>query len=200
MASEISIANAALRKIGNKQKIGSFDEGTAPANFMADRYAELRDDLLRVHPWNFATKRASLAQLAAVPAIEFDHTYQLPSDWLRTIEVFDNDAGTGTVAYREENGTILCSAEAVWLRYIYQATDPNKMTADFRDLLAIKLAIEAAVDIAGSATLSDRMEKRYEEKLIEARSTDAISDRPGRLPRGSWATSRYRDGRRERSW
>lgn len=190
--SEVDIANSCFRKVGAKVKIGSFDEGTPAANFADDRYAELRDTLLRGHNWNFAVKRAKLAQLTTDPAFEFEHAYALPDDWMRTIKAFDNDAGVGSMEYREEDGKILASREEVWLLYVYEVTDPNKMTPDFREALAYAMAVEAAIDIVGSRSLSETMERRAEAALLKAKSTDGMADGPKRLPRGSWVTDRFR--------
>jgi hypothetical protein len=190
--SEVDISNSCFRKIGVRQKIGSFDEGTPAANFAADRYEELRDELLRAHSWNFAMKRAALAQVATDPVFEYDRAYQLPSDWLRTVRVFDNDAGAGYIDYREEDGKILASREALWLLYVYEVTGPNAMTPDFREALAYKMAIEAAVDLVGSRNLSETMEVRFEKSFVKAMGTDAQSDGPRRLPRGTWVTRRFR--------
>ena len=193
MASEVGIANSCFRKIGSKNKIGTFDEGTAAANFASDRYAELRDELLRSHPWNVATKRAKLAKLSTGPTVPADWNYfQLPSDHLRTVQIFDNDAGVGSVQYYEEDGKISAGREELWTTYIFQLTDPNQMTPDFREALAYKMAVEAAIDLVASRALSERMEDRFDKALLKATSTDAQSDGPRQLPRGSWVTERFR--------
>ena len=191
--SEVAIANSCFRKVGVKQKIGSFDEGTAAANFASDRYFELRDDLLRIHPWNFAMKRAKLAKLSTGPTTPADWNYfQLPSDWLRTSEIHDNDAGIGTLEYYEEEGKISAGREELWIKYIFGVEDPNTMSPDFRESLALAMAVEAAIDLVGSRTLSEMMEGRFHNKLMQAKSVDSMSDGPRALPRGSWVTNRFR--------
>ena len=62
----------------------------------------MRDDLLRSHTWNFATKRAKLAPSATPPASGFDNQFRVPSDFLRIVDVSDNDAHTGNVYYKLE--------------------------------------------------------------------------------------------------
>jgi len=192
--SEVATANSCFRKIGVKQTIGSFDEGTAAANFASARYYELRDDLLRAHPWNFASKRAKLAKLSTGPTTPADWNYfQLPADWLRTLAIHDNDAGIGTgMEFYEEDGKISAGREEAWIRYIYGVEDPNAMTPDFRESLAYSMAIEAAIDLVGSRTLSTMMEERFITKLRQAKSTDSMSDGPRMLPRGSWVSQRFR--------
>src|SRR5687768_15522866 len=101
MPSDTDVVNVAMRLIG-QSPIVSLSDGTANANTADDLYEAVRDDLLRSHPWNFATKRVQLARSATTPGFEFDYAYVLPADWLRTISVHDNDAGHGTILYRTE--------------------------------------------------------------------------------------------------
>jgi hypothetical protein len=197
MPGETDLINVALRKIG-AAAIVSLSDGSIPANVAGDIYEEIRDDLLASHPWNFATKRVSLNQSATEPVFEFDHAYALPSDWLRTISVHDNDAGHSTILYRMEqvNGqkSIVTSSDEVWLRYVSRVTDPNLMTPDFRMALAASLARDLSIPLASSNTLHEQMDAMARRAIAKARSTDALGGFPELRPRGSWASSR--SGRR----
>ena len=189
MADEVGISNSALSKIG-AARITALTEGTKNANFCAEQLPKLRDQLLRRHVWNFAKSRARLAQVSSAPAFGFDHAYQLPADWLRTVLVDDSDDGRGGIRYAVEGRTLLADADQVYLVYVRQVTDPNAMTADFREVLAFLLAKEAAVPIAQSNTLKQDMKDELQRALRAARSTDAIEDFPAEMPEGSWAASR----------
>jgi hypothetical protein len=187
------VVNVALQLVGGSP-ITSLGDGTPNANVADDIYTEIRDDLLRSHPWNFATKRVKLAQSATTPAFEFDFAYPLPSDWLRTISVHSNDAGHGTILFRMEiigtQRAIVASSDEVYLRYIYQVTDPNQMSADFRRALELSLARDLAVKVASSNSLQAALAQQAERKLASARSSDAMGGFPELRPRGSWATRR----------
>lgn len=193
MPSETDVVNKALRLIG-QSPITSLDDGSDVANVVDDIYTEVRDDLLRSHPWNFATKRVQLARSATDPAFEFDHAYVLPADWIRTISVHDNDAGHGTVLFRMEqvNGqrVFVSSSDAIYLRYVARVTDPNLMSADFRRALAVSLARDLAVPIASSNTLQQTYEASALRSMARARSADGMGSFPELRPRGSWASSR----------
>lgn len=193
MLSDTGVVNVALRMIGARPIIDLAD-GTDPANVANDIYTEVRDDLLRSHPWNFATKRVQLAQSATEPTFEFDHAYVLPSDWLRTISVHDNDAGHGTVLYRHEivNGqqVLVTSSDAVYLRYVHQVTDPNLMAADFRRVLELSMARDMAIPLASSNSMQQQFSSEASRALARARSSDAMGGFPELRPRGSWASSR----------
>lgn len=193
MPAETDVINAALRKIGGTD-ITSLTDGTKNANIAADLYEETRDGLLRSHPWNFATRRASLAQISTTPAFEFDFAHAVPADWLRTVSVHDNDAGLGSLYSRMENmsGTraILSNSDTVYMRYVAQVTDTNAMTADFRAVLETMLAREFALPVASSNTMHGVMDDQLRPLLAKAQTSDAQGSSPERRPRGSWANSR----------
>lgn len=193
MVAETDLVNAALRLVGGNS-ITSLSDGSNGANVASDIYEELRDDLLRSHPWNFATKRVKLAQSSVTPVSEFDYAYPVPSDWLRTVSVHDNDANTGTVYHKielHENAiSVMCSSNEVWLRYVARVVDPNVMASDFRRTLVLSLARDMAIPIASSNSLYTNLANRAERKLAQARSTDGMGGFPERRPRGSWVESR----------
>ncbi len=192
MPSKVDIANVALRFVG-ATRITSFGEGTASANVVNDIYDETRLQLL-TYPWNFATSRVELARSATAPAFEFNYAYTLPSDWLHTVSLHDNDNGVGTIHHRGEqvNGqhVILADQENVWIRYIKNEVDANLMTPTFRRALALALARDISVALTNSNTLTSELAKKAKEALGAARSNDAMNSSPERRPRGSWANSR----------
>ena len=193
MASDTDSANVALRLIG-QTPITSITDGSDTANVVDDIFTELLDDLLRSHPWNFATKRVQLARLSVDPAFEFDYAYAHPSDWLRTISVHDNDAGHGSVLYRTEQvdgqNAIVSSSDAIYLRYVYRVTDQSLMSADFRRAFQLALARDLAIPLASSNSMQEAYSREAARALARARSTDALGGFPERRPRGSWASSR----------
>ena len=193
MPGETDLVNVALVRIG-ATVITSLTDGSTSANAANNIYEHIRDDLLSSHPWNFATKRVKLARLSTDPVFEFDFAYALPSDWLRTISVHNNDAGHGTVLYRMEmtdnQKAVVASSDNIWLRYVSRVTDPNFMTADFRNALAMVLSRDLSIPLVSSNTMYEQMSKMTDRAIARARSTDALGSFPELRPRGSWAASR----------
>jgi len=193
MPSKVDIANGTLRLIG-ASSITSFTDGTKNANVINDMYDDRLEELLRIHDWNFATKRVKLAQDATAPAFGWDHAYSTPSDWLRTVSLHDNSAGLGTIVWSEEQNdsgnAILTDADDVYMAYIAKVTDPNLLPADFRLAFQYSLAAALAIPIASSNALEDTMERRALRQLMKAKSSDAIGSTPVSRPRGTWADSR----------
>lgn len=198
MASVTGIANVALRAVG-ATTITSLNQGTPTANFMNDIYADMRDEVLESHHWNFAVKSEQLAQTTTTPEVEFDYQYALPDDFLRAVSVHDSNEGTGIARFKMRDGFIESTASQLWLVFVSRVTDANKMPALFRNALSMRLAVEAATGIAESNVMAERMQKNYEKALRRARSSDAMQDLPDRMPVGTWLTSRT--GRlMERRW
>ncbi|KKL62020.1 hypothetical protein LCGC14_2189410 [marine sediment metagenome] len=193
MVSTIDVVNVALRRIGSS-RIVALTEDSASATVANDLFDEVLDDLLRQHAWNFATKRAKLAQLVSEPTFEFDHAYTMPPNWIRTVSVHPNSAGAGTMFYREEQlddkRVILTSADEVFLRYVSRVTDPNLWPPDFRNAISMTLARDFAIPLGNSNTMHINFDKLSRSAIARARSSDAMGSSPERLPRGSWVNRR----------
>lgn len=197
MATETEIVNAALRKTGGK-RILDIGENVASAGIASDVLAQERDDLLRLHNWNFAINRKKLSRLSEAPVFGFEYAFSMPADCMRIVSVHNNDAGTGAVEYKAESmaqgsgyiAAILCDSDELWLRYVRKVTDPNLMTPTFRQVLILRLAKIFATASANSNSLFQLIDQEMKDALRQARSIDGIEDFPEPLPEGSWAQSR----------
>ncbi len=191
--SDTDLANRALRLL-KAGRITSRTDESNNANAVNDVFDGELESLLRGHKWNFAKKFVTLARLSTAPAFRFDFAYALPSDWIRTISVSDNDAGTGVVNFEEaeiENvGALFCSIEQVFFSYVYRVTDPNRMPPDAQTAFVYALAVAMPGISNIGAAAWEALEKRAVHRLIRAKSADALGQPPGKRPAGSWATSR----------
>ncbi len=86
MATEVSICSNALRRLGD-DPITSLTDDTERARLCNSFYPDARDAVLRLHTWNFAATRASLAKLATAPAYGYANQFSLPSDCLRVLSM-----------------------------------------------------------------------------------------------------------------
>ena len=78
MTTDVDIVNAALIRLGERT-IASLADAVKPAQLANAIFAELRDALLREHPWNFAVRRTQLSIPAArAPAGRYTGAYVLP--------------------------------------------------------------------------------------------------------------------------
>lgn len=203
MATETEIVNAALRKGGGAKRILALTDSVGSAGIAADVLATERDDLLRSGVWNFAITRIKLGRLSTLPAFGWSYAFTLPSDCERVVSVFDNADGTGVVPYKIESllqadgsyiNVVVSDATDIYLKYCRQITDPNLMTASFRQALILRMAKIFAISIAKSNPLLQALDAEYKDVYREARSIDGMEDWPDALPEGSWASSRRRTG------
>lgn len=198
MPSIIQIVNLALADVGSKQ-IGSLTEDSAAAataNLVQDEALEY---VLEAHDWDFATKRKKLAALSSAPTFGYDHQYQLESDFIRLIGAWDNDDEEGTLDFRIVNGpsggkAIETDADDCYVKYVAKVTDPNVMTPSFRKAWRFQMATLFAIKVHQSGELHDRMEKKYEKALRDARGIDGIQAPMDQIPDGTWITDREQGG------
>jgi hypothetical protein len=141
--SETSIANAALRIIGER-KISSLGDQTKAARLLADAYPETRDELIRAMPWKFAIHRAQLASDDEKPGWGYARQYSLPDDSLRFLSAETDRAWT--LEGRKILSDALPPLEIVYLR---KREDPQEFDPLFRATLSAALAVEVAEALTG---------------------------------------------------
>lgn len=93
MASVVDICNLSLSHLGDDATVASIDppEGSSQAEHCARFYPIARDHLLSIHPWNFASRRVSLASLT-MPYTMWAYSYSVPSDLMTSIAVLPPEA------------------------------------------------------------------------------------------------------------
>ena len=189
-ASETSIANAALILLGER-RIDSLEGTSKTAKLLKERYSEVRDDTLRSHPWNFATRRASIAADTVIPLWGFDHAYTLPDDCLRLLIVND----PADERYKVEGRKVITNIDApLEIEYTAQITDPLQMDVLFRQALSAALALDVAEAITGTTTKVQEIQALFETKLRAARVPDAQEPSPPQIEASEWLDAREETG------
>ena len=142
MTTKIDICNQALSLIG-ADSITSFDDKTSIARRMKGLYDTSRKALLRLHPFNFATKRIKLSPLTHKPDFGYEYQYQLPNDLIRIISASTED-------YVLETDKLLTDSEKLELIYVFDNTNEETFDSLFIECLILYLASKAAKPITGS--------------------------------------------------
>jgi hypothetical protein len=164
--SDVEIVNMALVMLGARP-IAALDEGTKAATLASEIFDTERDATLQAHEWNFALKRTSLAKDAAAPPFGFGASYQLPSDYLRVVEVSPD------CIYRIEGKKLLTDETAISIRYLRQVTSPSEWSPQFKSVFAARLAWRMSYPLTEQVSKMDRAEKTYAVLLAEARTIDS---------------------------
>jgi hypothetical protein len=145
----ITIANLALAKIGSI-RIASFDDASQPARYLKLFFDQTRDEVLRAHDWNFASKRATLTALAAAPEFGWDYQYQLPVDCLMVRQLNAWQTAEPRGLFEIEGRVLLTDSDGAQIRYTYQVADASLFDALFVEALATRLASKICQPLTGS--------------------------------------------------
>jgi hypothetical protein len=172
----IAYVSRALFLIG-ASSISSFEDATAEAEAAAALYPAARDAMLSSHPWNFAVVQRTLAQLTVAPVADFEHAYQLPSDYLRALSVGTETRGAGT-RYRVI-GTRLHSdwSPPLVLTYLRRVPE-DEFPAFFAAALVAEMAAQLCIPITDNTSRAEMLRAQADVELRRARNTDAQENPP----------------------
>lgn len=184
ITSSTEICNLALQRIGERT-ITSLDQDDEVARRCKIAYPQSRDALLRMHPWNFAIKRATLAADTATPDWEYAYQHTLPSDCLRLIRTQTETWATRDEAarlafpytspdYRVEGRKIVSDEETQKIEYIYRNEDISQYDDLFIDALIARLSAELAAASKKNVSGVQGLWKTAEVKLNEAMHADSL--------------------------
>jgi len=177
---ETTICNLALGRLGS-QRILDISEDSAEGRACALQYPVARDELLRMHRWNFAIKRDTLTALAEAPAFGWGKQYALPSDCLRVLQLNAWEENEVPRKWEIEGRFLLTDEDEAQIKYIKRETDPAVFDSVFVSALACKLAAMIAKDVTGSSTMATEALTEYERILgPNARRMDAHEGRKKR--------------------
>lgn len=165
-SSNVEICNGALGLIGD-DPITSLTEGSKRANLCNSFYPLSLDAVLRLHPWNFAVKRVSLAPKTQAPAYGYSAAFAMPSDLVRLLEVTD------ITDYKVEGRDIVADESQLDIRYIARIADVTLYDALFVETLQAYMAWKMAYPLTKSNTTAQAMFTTFKALLPWARNIDA---------------------------
>jgi hypothetical protein len=149
---EVSICNAALSYLGEKGTITRIKppEGNPMSEACAEYYPQALRYLLEAHNWAFAIRRVRLPEYKKYDAdlYQWAHGYQVPSDYLRTVKVYEkssqvDEAGIDfEIETLSETGSfiLLTDSPAPMLRYVASVQNVSIMPQYFIQALVLQLA------------------------------------------------------------
>lgn len=187
MTSSVSICSNALVMLGGAP-FSSFAEPKPHVRAAANLYPSVRDDVLRGHSWNCATTRVLLAPLADVPPFDFTHAFQLPGDWLRTLQVGYSGC---TIPYRMERQRILASETALPLVYVFRNEVEDTWSSNLVHVMELAMAAAMAYTVTASSQLRDSYRDEFARELKQAKAIDGQDDPPEEFAEGTFVESRF---------
>lgn len=172
MTSSVSICSNALIRLGDKP-ISSFEDATDAASSCSNLYPAVRDEILRAHPWNCAVKRVLLAPLVEKPAFDFAYQFQLPNDWVRTIQIGERRC---SLNYTIEGRRILTDANSLPLVYVYQNNIESTWDGALIAVMTAAMTAVLAYPITQSASMQQTMEAKFQMTFRQAKAVNGQDD------------------------
>ncbi|KPH66329.1 MULTISPECIES: hypothetical protein [unclassified Novosphingobium] len=195
MASQTSVANLALMFIGTETRLLSIDDEKDAARSLKAVWDILREGLIRRYSWNWATRRAALPAEAITVSPPFTHSFRLPAQAIRLIEVFDASGKYTASDYQLEGRSVLTARPGpLYVRCLMDIAE----IAEWDPLAAIQfagnLALTCGNRIAGSAFDKALTMQRYREAVADAQQTDALENPPIEVEESAWVEARITGG------
>ena len=165
----LGVINRALMKTGLPLAASENDCDWNAASIFEDVACEL----LRSHPWGFATRGATLSR-EAEPGQGYNYSYKLPDDCLRAIDVrsqHDSRAPKGRFAI--EGRRLLTNLYPANVRYVKKILDPGEWPLDFANAVAARLAVEIAALSAESMNIVPQLTQLAQVAYAQAQLSDA---------------------------
>jgi hypothetical protein len=179
-----------------ERKLSSLTENREPKRYLDDEWSNAILFCLYSGYWRWAIRISQLNPDAnQSPAFGFEFCFTKPPDWVKTYQVADNEAFNPLIREMEDVNYVLY-ADIAPLYFKYVSNDPSYglnmalWTPGFSEYLACYLAWLIAPRIKQDGAKVDRLEKLVKRKKIEALSQESFDLPAGRLPWGSWVTSR----------
>lgn len=175
---DVGLSSRALIRIG-AAPITSFADGTAESEIAGALFGPVRDALLSAYAWSFATGQVELSQLGTPPLADFDHGYQLPTDFLRALSAGTGVKGRG-LNYRIARGALHANADQVILTYVFRPEE-QEFPPYFDQALIARLAAEFTIPVTESTSRAEALFRLAEQEYERARQIDAQQDTPGKI-------------------
>tara|TARA_R110000824_G_scaffold38373_5_gene117280 strand:- start:274 stop:906 length:633 start_codon:yes stop_codon:yes gene_type:complete len=189
---KIEISNNALSTIGERAITDFYPtESTERARVVTRRYAEIRDSLLRSHPWNFSTKRVALSATVTAPAFGFDYAYPLPSDYLRVLGTDDEGYEWQIEAHTDGSAILVTNRSNIpKIKYIYKNDTPSTYDSLFTQAFVYRLGADLSQHLTGRPEIAKLLMGTFIGLLAEARSTNASEGTPQKIEADLWLAAR----------
>lgn len=176
--SKTTICNLALTHLGVKN-VSALTDANEAARKLTLIYDVERDEVLRAHNWNFATKAEALALLSEVTYPGFEYVYTYPATCLFIRRLMDEDGNDRSAMnkpypFKEIIATgnikgIASNLEDAYAEYTFQVIDTSFYDPIFIKALSHKLAASLAIPLTGKADLQQDQMKLYMAALEEAK-------------------------------
>ena len=196
----VDVGNMALGRLGARS-IATLGDNSVEARAVNRLFNVVRDLLLGVQDWRFATARVALGGTGQVPLFPFTYQYFKPADCIKSRYLVPTEIGQLNLAnddrvpYEEgvdvfggtQTPIINTTISPAALVYTRQLTDPSTWDSDFVSLMSIQLAAEIALAVTGNGQVANAM-RQAASQAIEGLQPSGMNEGVSAQQRGSRAT------------
>lgn len=190
MASKTEIANLALSHIGSAKPVINVEtDKNEEANAVRASWDVVRDVMLRLASWNFATAFSTLGLVAGVSTPRYAYAYELPSDFvaMRVIQSQISDEDDARLHYRIVGRHLYSNLDTVTIEYTKQVKDPGTWSPDFVEAFSYRLASYIAPRLAAGdpfkrGQLALSLYKLSSDQAIANNANEEVPEEPGESP------------------
>lgn len=196
MATKLEVYNNALLALKTR-RLSALTDARSERRDLDAVWDQTVDWMLERAMWNFATKAQEWSPSDDLESdFGYQYVFEKPSDYMRLVDIADNDRFSPTLPdYAEEGNYFFSDASPIWVRFVSTDTsagrDPGLWKPAFTRALSLELAWRAGPHICNlSANDKQLLAKEKKTALMEAKSADAVNQPMATLPVGRLIQSR----------
>lgn len=196
MTTQLSIYNAALRHIGERE-LASLTENREPRRVLDAVWDDdFVDTCLEEGFWNFATRAIKITYSPSVePPFGYRYAFDIPNDHVRTVAVCSDEYfNSPLTAYAVEGEYWFSDLQELYIKYVSNdnafGMDFSLWPKTFTRWVELHMASLICERLTQNATKQEQLLKRAKRMLIDAKSKDAMAEATQFMPPGSWSRSR----------
>ena len=165
-SSQIDITRAAVIELGDAipTSLSDDQDSVAVANQI---YPQVKTDLLSKAPWRFAAKKITLSLVVTAPLNEWTQQFDMPTDFVRIIRVYPDQA------YEIFGLRIYANTTSLACDYVHDCSE-SLMPPYFVTLFTYELAERMSRAITGADSDKQTLRDRRRFAFAEAMSADAM--------------------------
>ena len=169
--SATSICNIGMIELGEDPISDIQTEPSKAAILCRNRFDQVRRFVLRDGIWNCAKRQGQLAQSTTAPLFTYSAAYPTPSDFLRMLDLPENDEAVWELMNLSGVGQCICTNEGSPLNtlYTFDLTDPTVMDPLLAEAIGYRMGFITAMPLTQDKALRDRCEQLYEDTIEKAR-------------------------------
>ena len=176
------IANLALSNLG-EARIQSLTDDNTRARACNARINSVVTTILRMHVWNSALERKQLTS-AGTPVFGWNYMYQLPTDYIKVVEV------NPVSKYQVEQKNILSNESTLYLLYVAEPLDVQNLDPLLAEAISMKLALEICETLTSKQGLKQEMMQKFVIALQEARGANSKDRTPERREESTYLNAK----------